>query len=105
MEFTVDEILTKLNLAQLKSLITLYGLEKPHSKSTKSDYIAYIQTSGIVLDPRMLINYFSLALKQKKIIKAGVESLDISNVEVVGDSHEPIVRKRSRSPRRRASKS
>ncbi len=98
MEHTVDEILAKLNLLQLKNLIALYGLEKPHSKSSKSDYVSYIQSSGIVLDPRMLVNYFNLTLKQKKI-KPETEA--ISNIEVVDQIIEPI-RKRSRSPKRRS---
>ncbi len=98
MDHTVDEILQKLNLTQLKSLIALYGLEKPHSKSTKNDYILYIQNSNISLDSRMLVNYFNLTLKQKKITKPDPE---ISNEEVVKElsniTPKKISRSRSRS--------
>lgn len=66
MEQTAEDILKKLNVTQLKDLISLYGLEKPHSKSTKGDYITYIQGSNISLDARMLVNYFDLQIKTKK---------------------------------------
>lgn len=112
MDYTTDEILLKLNLTQLKSLITLYGLEKPHSKSTKSDYITYIQSSDIVLDPRMLVNFFGLTLKQKKTGKTDMETItdDLSNVllndEPKEQKEKTIKKVRPKTPekRRRSSK-
>ena len=86
MDHTVEEILAKLNLTQLKSLITLYSLEKPHSKSLKSDYITYIQSSNISLDPRMLVNFFGLNLKQKKVSKVDkADKVDKVNMETITD--------------------
>lgn len=66
MDITIDEILNKLNISQLKDLITLFGLEKPMAKSTKSDVINHIKSSGASLDPKMLINYFNLTIKSKR---------------------------------------
>jgi hypothetical protein len=104
MDYSTEEILAKLNVTQLKSLVTLYGLEKPHSKSTKSDYVTYIQSSNISLDPRMLVNYFDLNLKPKKQSKSDdLESVtdDLSNVvldEQPRARQSPIKTKRAKSP-------
>ncbi len=64
MTHSVEEVIKKLNITQLKSLIVLYGLQKPHSRSTKNDYVNYILSSGANLDSKMLINYFSLNVEQ-----------------------------------------
>jgi hypothetical protein len=71
--YTVEEILHKLKVSQLHKLITLYGLEKPHSKSTKEDLLKYIDVSKLSLDSKMLINYFELKLKSKSVVGKDTE--------------------------------
>ena len=88
MDISVEEVLNKLNVSQLKNLITLFGLEKPHSKSTKSDMINHIKNSGSALDAKMLINYFNLEIKQPKKAKQPKET-KIHEV-VVSESVEEI---------------
>ena len=80
MDYTIDELLQKLNIIQLKDLINLYGLEKPHSRSSKSDIISYIKASNILLDPRMLINYFSLKLKTKNSSEIDIITNNIKDI-------------------------
>lgn len=63
---TTDEILPKLTLPQLRDLINLFGLTKPHSRSTKPDLINFIKSSNAVIDPKMLINYFKLTEKPQR---------------------------------------
>ncbi len=105
MDYSAEEILIKLNLSQLKNLIALYGLEKPHSKSSKSDHIEYIKKSNIALDPRMLVNYFGIDIKPKKIIKQKNE-----NVSVITDMKNVVAdnltesQKKIKTPEKRRSK-
>lgn len=65
-DITVDQILAKLTISQLKQLIELFGRPKPNAKSTKSDVIAYIKTLNLPLDVQMLQKYFGLTDKLKK---------------------------------------
>ncbi len=69
---SIRSALSRLSLAQMKELLQLFGLEKPHSRSTKEDYITYILSSGRSLDATMLINFANRDHKPKpiKAIKA-----------------------------------
>ena len=80
MENSINEILHQLNSSQIKELIVLFDLEKPHSRSTKADLINHIKQSNASLDAKMLINYFKLQLKQKKEIKRDIPLTD-NNME------------------------
>jgi hypothetical protein len=90
MEHTVDDVLHKLNIAQLKDLINLFGIEKPHSRSTKSDMLNHIKQSNSTLDAKMLMNYFNIQLKQKKDKrseeKAGVSHAETTPNGIISDA-------------------
>lgn len=91
MEYSVEDILNKLNSKQLHALIALYGLEKPHSKSTKSDLLNYIDSIKNKLDTKMLVNYFELKLKPIKIVNKDLsESIELSGSR---ESKIPRIRK------------
>lgn len=63
---TVDQILAKLTISQLKHLIDLFGRPKPNAKATKNDVITHINTLNLPLDVQMLQKYFGLTDKLKK---------------------------------------
>ncbi len=91
---TVDEILQKLKIPQLKELIGLFGLDTPHSKSKKHDLILYISAANLPLDSRMLINYFKLELKEKKTQPQKITSL--SSVDLEPEETNPPPKKQKK---------
>jgi len=98
MDNNIENILSKLNITQLKSLIDLYGLEKPHSKSTKKDYINYLLSSTANLDAKMLTNYFSLggnsqrpkAIKLQKEVSENRSKRSSSQKKIVKESKKKV---------------